>query len=123
MTKEMRAILDATPAQRMTVKILLVDCSDYEIAENIMKHQGIAGFHQKLVLMRAELARRYPEKKENHSTNIPIEYRVMWEEVCKPFRKLSRAKAERNRRETIQIETKKDERMAAAGGRPKESVS
>ena len=104
MTKTMKRILDAAPTERTTIKMLLVDCSDKEIARTLIKYNGIAGYHQKLVLMRAELVRRHPDKKERHRTNLPIEYRIDWEETCKPFRKLSRMKRERERREAIQKE-------------------
>lgn len=123
MTREMKRILDASATERMTIKMLLVDCSDEEIARTLIKYNGVAGFHQKLVLMRAELARRYPDKKENHRTNIPIEYRIDWEETCKPFRKLSRMKREREKREAIQkAKEEAIKRMEAVGGCPKESV-
>lgn len=117
MTKTMKRILDAAPTERMTIKMLLVDCSDKEIARTLIKYNGIAGYHQKIVLMRSELARRYPDKKENHRTNIPIEYRIDWEETCKPFRKLSRMKRERERREAIQKAKEEAARRLEAVGR------
>jgi len=123
MTREMQRILNAAPTERMTIKILLVDCSDKEIARTLIRYNGVAGYHQKIVLMRSELARRHPDKKENRRTNIPIEYRIDWEETCKPFRRLSRMKREREKREFIQkAKEEAARRMEAVGGSPKESI-
>ena len=123
MTREMKRILDASATERMTIKMLLVDCSDEEIARTLIKYNGVAGFHQKLVLMRAELARRYPDKKDNHRTNMPIELRIDWEVTCKPFRIASKKKRERERREAIQkAKEEAARRLEAVGGCPKESI-
>lgn len=97
-SKAMKRILDAPQTARTTIRMLLCDCKTEEIAWALFKYNSIAGYHQKTVMMRSELARRCPEIRNRQGSNIPIEDRILWEKVCEPFRKL---KQERERRERI----------------------
>lgn len=97
-TKRMKSILDLPQTSRMTFKMRLMECKPEEIAWALFKYNSIAGYHSKVVMMRTELARKCPEIKNRQGSNIPIEDRILWEEGCKPFRKL---KQERERRERI----------------------
>lgn len=90
----MKEALDPRPKSRVTLGVLLSYCTDEELIHALKDKSGEPGYHQLVVMMRQELARRYPEHIPKDRQSIPIEYRIDWELTCKPFRELSKRKKE-----------------------------
>lgn len=95
-SEKMQKILDASPQARTTIAMMLCDCETDEIVEVLMNINRIAGFHQKIVMMRQELARRKPEYVQMRRHDIPIEMLFDWEMTCKPFRRMYKNKREQD---------------------------